>query len=83
MIEMENTLVDTLDDRGIVDGHDMGTGQMNIFVHTDTPDQAFGRIKDVLNDEEIWTEARVAYRELLGSEYTVIWPKGLKNFEVA
>lgn len=29
-----------------------------------------------------WVDARVAYRELLGSDYTVIWPKDLYEFKV-
>jgi hypothetical protein len=35
---------DGLGDIGIVDGHDFGSGEMNIFVHTDKPKSAFEKI---------------------------------------
>ena len=31
-----------------VDGHDMGLGEINIFVHTDLPERAFDSAKTIV-----------------------------------
>jgi hypothetical protein len=41
LILLEETIRDGLEDIGIVDGYDFGSGEMNIFVHTDNPKSAF------------------------------------------
>ena len=41
----DRVIEDGLGDVGIVDGHDFGSGEMNIFVHTDNPKSAFEKIK--------------------------------------
>jgi hypothetical protein len=32
----------------IVDGHDLGSGEMNRFILTDDPDASFAQVKDIL-----------------------------------
>jgi hypothetical protein len=83
MIETERLLEKGLAEGHEVDGHDVGSEEVNIFIHTDEPETAFHEIKALLQDNTSWRKARVAYRELDQSKYTVLWPPGLRNFRVA
>jgi hypothetical protein len=82
MIDVENELVDRLSAHHDVDGHDAGSGEMNIFVLTDDPKLAFTELKPILDARELLGTVRVAYRELKGTAYTVLWPQGLNVFKV-
>ncbi|MCI0538749.1 MAG: hypothetical protein L0Z50_26375 [Verrucomicrobiales bacterium] len=82
MIEVENALVEKLSEANDVDGHDAGSGEVNIFIRTDDPKRAFNEVKAILGSRDFWVDARVAYREVAGSEYTILWPKNLTEFKV-
>lgn len=83
MIEIEDLLIEQLSDDSQVDGHDQGSGEVNIFIRTNSPEGAFSDAKEILAARGLLTRARVAFREVGSDEYTVLWPKGLKRFEVA
>jgi hypothetical protein len=83
MIEVEDALVEKLSEANDVDGHDAGSGEVNIFIRTDDPKRAFNEVKAILGSRDFWVDARVAYREVAGSEYTILWPKDLTEFKVA
>ena len=83
LIEIEDVLTEKLNDGSDVDGHDAGSGEMNIFIHTNDPETTFKAIKATIGTRDFWVDARVAYRELVGSAYTVIWPKDLYEFKIA
>jgi hypothetical protein len=82
MIEIENALIEKLPVGGKVDGHDAGSGEMNIFIHTNHPKRTFSEIKGILGSRDFWVDARVAYREIAGDEFTIIWPIDLGEFKV-
>jgi hypothetical protein len=82
LVEIENVLTESLSEGSEVDGHDAGLGEMNIFIHTDNPVAAFNEVKSVLGSRDFWVDARVAYREIVKSEYTILWPKDLNEFKV-
>ena len=82
MIAIENSLIEELPSDGEVDGHDVGSGQVNIFIRTDGPAKTFEDIRDILRMSDAWADVRVAYRNLEGSEYVVLWPINLKEFAV-
>ena len=82
LIEIEDAIIEKLGSVGDVDGHDAGSGEMNIFIHTDDPEKTFEVIKSVIGTHDFWMHVRVAYRELAGSAYTILWPKGLQEFKV-
>jgi hypothetical protein len=75
-------LIDQLSGAGEVDGHDCGSGEANIFILTDNPTETFRRVKTILKEGELWERLRVAYREVAGDDYTVLWPKHLTTFKV-
>ena len=82
LIEIEEVLVGNLGKNSKIDGHDVGSGETNIFIHTDDSIAAFNEVKATLGSRDFWVNARVAYRELAGSEYTVLWPKDLSEFKI-
>jgi hypothetical protein len=83
MIDIEDALSENLGQNSEVDGHDMGSGEMNIFIRTDNPVDAFNRVQATLGSRDFWVNARVAYREVENDKYTILWPKGLNEFKVA
>jgi len=82
MIEVEEVLIERLSNAHDVDGHDAGSGEVNIFIRTEDPNRAFNEVKAILGGRDTWSDARVAYREVGGSEYTILWPTSLKEFQV-
>jgi hypothetical protein len=83
MIEIENALVQKLSKANNIDGHDAGSGEINIFIHTNDPKRTFNEIQTILGSRDFWVDARVAYREVTGIEYRILWPKDLIEFKVA
>jgi hypothetical protein len=82
MISIEDSLIEGLPNDSKVDGHDAGSGQVNIFIRTDEPTKTFEDVKNILKSRGAWTDILIAYRDLERSEYTVLWPKHLKEFEI-
>jgi hypothetical protein len=83
LIRLEDAITKKLGDLGSVDGHDAGSGEMNIFLFTDEPVAAFGRIKPLAEDLGLLDHLAAAYRETGGRDYVVIYPPGRTNFGVA
>jgi len=82
MIEVEGVLIERLSELHEVDGHDAGAGEVNIFIHTNDIGKAFDEVKAALQGENLLAGARIAYREVNKSKYTVLWPDGLKEFNI-
>ena len=83
MVAIEGLLIEGLSNDNQVDGHDVGSGEINIFIITNNPERAFSEVRRVLGERDIWSDARVAYREVAKTEYTPLWPSDLKDFSVA
>ncbi len=71
MIEQELGMV--LKGSHIVNGHDIGLAEMNIFIHTNDPDEAFNLAKTILSDNDLEMIV-AAYRDRQDENYSVIWP---------
>ena len=82
LVEIENLLTESLCKDSDVDGHDAGSGEMNIYINTDNPAATFQEIQTTLGSRDFWVDARVAYRDASKSKYTVLWPKDLAEFKV-
>jgi len=64
-----------------LDGNEIGSGEMNVFLFTNEPQGALDVIKPLIPSRFVW---RAAYRFLAeGSEYEILYPEGLKEFSVA
>lgn len=82
LIEIEDQLAGALAGNVSVDGHDFGSGEMNIFIEADEPLRTFEAVAGILRDRRSWAGVRAAYRELAGEGYTVLWPVGLTDFRI-
>ena len=76
MVALEDQLIEGLADSANVDGHDMGSGQTNIFIFTSDPAKTFKRVRQTLEQMGRLEGVTAAYREVLGEHFTVIWPEG-------
>ena len=83
MIRFEDAITKKLGALGSVDGHDAGSGEMNVFLFTDDPGAAFDRIKPLAEGLGFLAKLVAAYRETDGEEYVVVYPPGRTNFAVA
>jgi hypothetical protein len=82
MMCAEESLIKGLPNDSKVDGHDVGSGQVNIFIWTNTPRRTFGHVMQILKAVDSWDDVRAAYREVEGEEYVVLWPGNLRGFSV-
>ena len=82
LIALERELRTAVSDLGLVDGHDMGVGEMNIFVLTSKPIQVFERARTIPGINRAMPRMKVAYRSIGGDEYEILHPLGLYKFEV-
>jgi hypothetical protein len=82
IVEIEDLLVEKLTNLSEVDGHDFGSDEANIFVDADDPRRAFEEIRTILSAHELWPNVRIAYRQVDGTEYSMLWPQGAKTFNV-
>jgi len=83
MVALENELISELGDSASVDGHDVGSGEVNIFIITTEPARTFQQSKGVLERKRCLDAVRAAFRPVDGEEYTVVWPKdSTKDFRI-
>jgi hypothetical protein len=83
MIEIENVLIETLSSENEIEGHDNGAEEVNIFIHTNNALKTFDEVKAILGKSAYWEGVKVAYREIVKSQYIVLWPVGFEGFNVA
>jgi hypothetical protein len=82
LISMEGRVDAALGRYASVDGHDFGSGEMNIFIDTDRPAEAFADAANALREDPRWGDLRAAYREAGGGPYEILWPRTLHKFSV-
>ena len=77
LVQYEDTLIAVLADGHDVDGHDIGSGEVNFYVFTDDPAIALDAIRDE-GDGSLLShpQARVAARLVDGEDYESLWPVG-------
>jgi hypothetical protein len=74
MVALEAALAATLGEGAEVDGHDVGSEAMNLFILTDDPQATFAMAKPLLERHGQLEWVTAAYREADADRYTVIWP---------
>lgn len=82
LVDFENHLIREVEGIAEIDGHDIGVGELNIFVLTDDIDSTIKRIEPLF-ENEIKKTLKAAYREVDGEQYHVLYPSGLKDFHVS
>jgi hypothetical protein len=83
MLGLERELRSEIGDLGEVDGHDIGQGEMNIFVLTTSPIRCFDSVRSLPGVARAMPRLKVAYRRLDSEDYEVLHPPGLYRFTVA
>src|SRR5437867_1746605 len=83
IVELEESIMKSLGNLGNVDGHDAGSGEMNIFILTDHPKPALERIKQLLGTRDFMHDLKVAYRVIGMDEFTILHPADLTHFAIA
>lgn len=83
LLELEDQLANDLSEGHEVDGHDFGSGEMNIFILTEDPRKAFEEVKRLVGSTSLGRGMRAAFREEAGDEYTILSPRDLKTFSVS
>lgn len=81
MVALEDELIKALGNSATVDGHDIGSGEVNIFIFTSDPQKTFEQAKRVLEQMNRLGAVKAAYRPmpLVDENFTVIWPIGSKE----
>src|SRR5215471_18252824 len=75
MIALEDELIEAVGDSADVDGHDVGSGERNIFILKSDPVGSFSRVTPVLERTQTLSVVTAAYRKIDVERYTVIWPE--------
>ncbi len=79
-MNLEKVITEGLGDLGIVDGHDCGSGEMNLFIDTDEPSSAFARALSLIKGRECLNHMAAGYRSFDDDEYIAIFTEGNKSF---
>jgi len=82
LIALEESIRESIGDFATVDGHDIGSGEMNILLFTENPQRAFERIKVIPSVANHMSNMKVGYREVGEDQYTPLYPEGLQQFAV-
>jgi hypothetical protein len=83
LLAIEKTIRQGLGAIGLVDGHDIGADEMNVFIHTDDPKGSFEKTMSLIQGEYDLKELVVGYRNFEDNHYTPVFPPGLTVFRVA
>jgi hypothetical protein len=83
MVALENKLIEMLSDIAEIDGHDVGSGETNIFILTSAPLPTFERTKAVLERAGLLDVVSAAYRPVAGKAFAVLRPHHQQAFSVA
>lgn len=76
LVRFEDALCDLLGDRHEVDGHDIGSGEVNFFVFTDDPEGALAEVRDAKGGLLSHPDVRAAARLVVGEDSEPLWPVG-------
>ena len=82
LISLEESIREGIEDFAAVRGHDIGSGEMNIFLFTEKPKLALERIKVMPSGANHMSNMKVGCREVGEVEYTPLYPEGLQQFAV-
>jgi len=80
LTEIEDALIEALASSAEVDGHDIGSGEANIFIVTTKPEETFERVRELLAANPSSPNYRAAYRPVTSEQFMALWPPGLSRF---
>jgi hypothetical protein len=71
VVAIGDLLIEELGTRGEVDGHDVGSREANIFIHTDRLESIFSALQPLLASRTLLSHTRAAYRAFDQDRYTI------------
>ncbi|KYF74576.1 hypothetical protein [Sorangium cellulosum] len=75
VVAFEDRLIACMPRTCVVDGHDIGAGTVNFFIHTDAPEAAHRTFRRYLGTNKVEKRLRIAYRDIDGTTFTNLWPR--------
>ena len=82
LVRFEEELITIIGKTAEVDGHDFGSGEMNIFILTDDPVDTFSLTQQTGDSVRPSGKMKAAYRLLDREDYVCLWPPELSHFEL-
>jgi hypothetical protein len=83
LVTWENMLTQHLAPTVEVDGHDLGSGEFNVFVFPDDPSRTFQKIHELPETKLLSGSMTAAYRPVDGEESVLLWPLDATQFNLA
>ena len=74
LIRLEESLAEAVGEKAI-DGHDLGSGEANIFILTESLDADFEACLPRIVDAGLLSNFSAGYRAMDAEEYKRIWPR--------
>lgn len=80
---IESELQEVLGQAAELDGYDVSAKEINLFVLTPDPRQAFRKVKGVLEKSGIVQGVSAAFRLVGGAQFTSVWPlRAMRKFSL-
>jgi hypothetical protein len=76
LVALEDELIATLPEEASIDGHDMGSNEANIFIHTRDPQRTLLECVQVVGRLGLLSLFSAGHRPLSGNRYARAWPRG-------
>jgi hypothetical protein len=73
LVQLEDEIEAQIGSEHEVDGHDFGSGEMNLFIFTNNVTEAFARIQKITS-MSAKPGLKVAFRHVYEEEYHLLWP---------
>lgn len=75
IIAFEQKLEESLPATHDVDGNDVGSGTVNFFVYTESPQAVLRNFRKYMGTNKVEKKLRMAVRRTDGDEFENLWPK--------
>ena len=83
LVNLEKLIAQGLPVDSDLDGHDMGSGEFNIFVLTDRPEECFRAAQNILQLHNGFRAFKAAYRQIGQDDFVSLWPANSDPFTIA
>lgn len=83
LVVLENLLIEKPPFGSEVDGHDFGSGEFNIFLLTNQPEETFYDARKTIQYKHPPQNLKAAYREVGQRSFVILWPPTLQEFKIS